>query len=170
MPTASILGDATEPAAEARKAKRTERASAPKPALRPLCDNGLELFEGGFQCDAKGGLIKANAVLAGILGYKTAEELVQAVPNIWRRLASDKRTVSAVKDALRAKGRVEDMLVETTHKDGRPIKLSLSAQAKRRRGSCGWSASGVVRDVTEERSRLEKLERDFRDLESLLSG
>ena len=104
---------------------------------------------GIYQTSQEGRYINANPALAEILGYSTAQEMIDAVQDIGQDVYVKVEDYEAFKQKLLFEGRVFGVVSEVKRKDGRKIWIMENARVVRNdRGGIQYF-EGSVSDVTE---------------------
>ncbi len=104
---------------------------------------------GIYQTSQEGRYINANPALAEILGYSTAQEMIDAVQDIASDVYVKAEDYEAFKQKLLFEGRVFGVVSEVKRKDGRKIWIMENARVVRNdRGGIQYF-EGSVSDVTE---------------------
>ena len=103
---------------------------------------------GVFQTTPDGRFITANSALARILGYESAQELIETVTDIAHQIHVDPERRSEFRRILQESGAVHNFEARAYRKDRSIIWLSLSARALRENTGDLLGFEGIVEDVT----------------------
>ncbi len=121
------------------------------------------IFEGSvdglFQTSLDGRYLAANAALARIYGYDSAEELVAACSRIDQQIYVDPARRGQFVAALENDGTVTDFESEIWRKDGSVIWITENARLIRDEAGAPLQYEGVVRDITDQKRAREELGR-----------
>jgi PAS domain S-box-containing protein len=104
---------------------------------------------GIFESTPAGRIVRANAALARILGYDSAEHLIADTTDIGRQRYVNPQRRAAMLHALDRDGRVEGFLAEVRRRDGSTLWVSMSAIALRDHDGRADSYVGTIVDVTD---------------------
>ena len=136
---------------------------------RSIVENSLE---GIFQSHVEGHFTMANPMLASLLGYDSAEDLMASVSDISRDLYVDPSRRLAFLEAIEQHGRVLGFESEVRRKDGTIIWISEAVRAISK-SNCQLSGfEGTVIDVTRKKhdaAEIERLTNELKD-ENLRMG
>jgi PAS domain S-box-containing protein len=120
---------------------------------------------GIFHSTPAGRLLRANAALARIVGYDSAEHLIADTADAGRQHYVNPRRRAAMLHALDRDGRVEGFLAEVRRRDGATMWVSMSAVVLRDRDGRPQSYIGTTVDVTDlvrAQEALAHASKDFR--------
>ncbi len=95
---------------------------------RSIFDNAVM---GIYQVSKEGRFLSANNHAAKILGYESAEELIQSITDIGTQIYKDPETREIEKRILLEKGVLENFEVLCLHKDGHTVWISLNERLVR---------------------------------------
>ena len=128
-----------------RKLKESEEK------YRAIFDNAVV---GIYRVSRGGQFLSANNHAARILGYESAEELIQSITNINTQIYQDPKTREEAKRILLEKGVLENFEVPCRHKDGHTVWVSFNARLVRDADGNILYHEGTSQDVTD-RKRVE---------------
>jgi PAS domain S-box-containing protein len=112
-----------------------------------------------------GWFLAVNNSMVDILGYEDREELMQArLVDLW----VDPSKRDEFLTLLEERGRISDMELALTKRDGSPVWVKCSAIGHRDKDGRIREMDGIVEDVTERRFRQQELERYREQLEELV--
>ncbi|MEK9135664.1 MAG: PAS domain S-box protein, partial [Bacteroidota bacterium] len=135
----------------------TERKQAEE-ALRLTEEKYRGIFEhageGIYQSTPEGKFIAVNPMLAQMLGYASAEELMAEVTDIERQLYVDQTARAGLRDLLEQQGYVKGLESRLYRKDGSTIWVMENARLVRN-GDVYYE--GTLQDITERRRTSEAL-------------
>jgi PAS domain S-box-containing protein len=134
----------------------------PADVFRTIFDNASV---GIFHSTPAGRLLRANAALARIMGYDSAERLIADTTDAGRQHYVNPQRRLALRHALERDGRVEGFLAEARRRDGSTLWVSMSAVALRDRVGQVQSYIGTTVDVTDlvrAQEALARASKDFR--------
>lgn len=112
---------------------------------------------GIFQTTPDGQFITANNALAHLLGYESAEELVNSVTDIAHQIHVDPERRAAFARLLEEQGAVSRFESQAYHKDGGVIWIALTARAVRDEDGRLLYFEGMAEDIT----RLKQTEQEL---------
>jgi PAS domain S-box-containing protein len=112
---------------------------------------------GIFQSHPDGSLISANPALARMCGYSSPQEMIDSVSDVSRIYVDPQRRVQW-KQAIEAKGYVNQFEYELYRKDGSRVWLSQNCRAVRNSDGTTAYYEGTLQDISEHR-RIEEIER-----------
>ncbi len=128
--------------------------------------------EGILQTTPDGRILTVNPAMARILGYKSADELMRAAPNM-QSLYVDAAKRAELQPLLQAHGAVVDHEVQWRRRDGNLIWVSVNIQVVRDEAGAPHY-EGTVKDITELKHTEEALrqsEAHYRSLfDNMLNG
>ncbi len=131
----------------------TERKEA-EARYRSIFENAVE---GIWQTTTGGSLTTANPMMARILGYDSAEELVEDIQDIGSQLYADPRERGEFVRLVQRDGFISNFEARVYRKDGRIIWISLNARALYDEHGEPAGFEGTVQDVTERKRTEEAL-------------
>ncbi len=132
---------------------------------RGIFENALE---GIFQITMEGRFIDANPALAGILGYKSPNELIKSITNIERQLYVDPRQRSQLIYSVQEQTRVENYECQLYRKNRSVIWVSIQTRSILEENGEIGHLEGILEDITE-RKRVEEELKEYRNhLEDLV--
>ncbi len=121
--------------------------------------------EGIFQTTPDGRYLAANPALARFYGYRTSEELMEAVTDIQGQLYVDPKRRIAFQKLLEKDGEVFDFESEIRRKDGSLAWISENAHAVRDKSGKLLYYEGIVDDITQRKhADYERERRNQREL------
>lgn len=130
-------------------------------ALRKAEENYRSIFmnapEGIFQSTAQGRLLSANPAMARILGYESAEELIDLVQDLGSQVYAFPLARERFLRALSEKGALDGMEMAMRRKDGSIIWCSIVARAMHDEKNEMIRVEGLLVDVTERKRAVEEL-------------
>lgn len=130
-------------------------------ALRKAEENYRSIFmnapEGIFQTTVQGRLVSANPAMARILGYASAEELMEQVTDLGKQVYAFPLGRERVLRALEQNGALDGMEMALRRKDGAIIWCSIIARAIRADDGQVVLVEGLLVDVTERKRAVEEL-------------
>ncbi len=129
---------------------------------RSIFDNAVI---GIYQVSNEGRFLSANNRVAQILGYESADELIESIRDIDTQIYKDPKHRKEAKRILLDSGVLENFEVPCRHKDGQTVWVSLNARLVRDAEGNIRYHEGTCQDITE-RKQLE-LERDYHEQELL---
>jgi len=166
------VGDGNEGGCLLALADITERKRAEE-ALGELHSSYQGLIEnapiGIFRSSPEGRYLMANAHLAKMYGYDSAQALMESVQDIYTQILVDQSEREKSLEILE-RGVVDRIEVQRRRKDGSVIWVSLSMRAVRDRAGKVLYYEGFVHDVTERKTIRETLKRSEDFLQSALDG
>ncbi|MCM2308999.1 MAG: EAL domain-containing protein [Sulfuritalea sp.] len=115
--------------------------------------------EGIFQTTRDGRYLAANPALAKLYGYATAQELIDDLADIERRLYVEESRREKFRHLMEAHGEVVNFESEVFCRDGSKIWISENAHIVRGAHGEFICYEGTVQDITERKSYQEQLER-----------
>lgn len=125
--------------------RRSVESQVAEDGYRSVFENAVF---GVFQTTPEGRFITANTALARMLGYKSAQELVDSITDIGSEIHVDSKRRAEFRRVLERSGFVNNFEAEVFRKGGKVIWLSLSARAQRdETGEVAWY-EGIVEDIT----------------------
>lgn len=136
---------------------------------RSIFENSLE---GIFQSDLQGHFTMANPMLARLLGYDSANELIAVVSDISRDLYVDPSRRASFLEAMHKDGKVLGFESEVRRKDGAVIWISEAVRAIHQVDGQLSGFEGTVIDVTRKKqdaAEIERLTNELKD-ENLRMG
>jgi PAS domain S-box-containing protein len=136
---------------------------------RGIVENSLE---GIFQSDVEGHFTMANPMLASLLGYDSAEDLIASVSDISRDVYVCPSRRLAFLEAIEQHGRVLGFESEVRRKDGTIIWISEAVRAINQNGCKLSGFEGTVIDITRKKqdaAEIERLTNELKD-ENLRMG
>ena len=104
---------------------------------------------GIYQVSKEGQFLSANNHAARILGYESAEELIQSITDIDTQIYRDPETRKEAKRILRETGVLENFEVPCRHKDGHTVWVSFNARLVRDAEGNVLYHEGTSQDITE---------------------
>ncbi|MGH9195482.1 MAG: PAS domain S-box protein, partial [Acidimicrobiia bacterium] len=136
-------------------------------ALREAEERYRGIFEsavfGAFQTTSDGRFITANDALARILGYDSADDLVDSIADIAHQIHVDPGRRAEFSRILQETGAVHNFEAQAYRKDGSIIWISLSARARRDPDGALQGYEGILEDVTQRiRAESALAENEFR--------
>ncbi len=141
--------------AEIAERKRMEQA------LREAEENYRSIFmnapEGIFQTTGAGRFLSANPAMARILGYASAQELLEQVQDLGTQVYAFPLGRERVLRALVEKGSLDGMELAIRRKDGSIIWCSIIARATLGAEGRVERVEGMLSDVTERKRAVEEL-------------
>ncbi|MFA5867193.1 MAG: PAS domain S-box protein [Actinomycetota bacterium] len=148
----------------------TERRRA-EAALRESEERYRSVFEnttvGVIRTGADGSLLSSNPAFAQMLGYKTTEELINAVPNV-RALYVDPGQRKRLLVILNDKVVANDYPIELKRKDGSVCSISVNVRAIKDKTGKVIALEGLLVDITQRRQAEEQLKEAHGKLEATL--
>ncbi|MGE4264847.1 MAG: PAS domain S-box protein [Desulfovibrio sp.] len=130
-------------------------------ALRKAEENYRSIFmnapEGIYQTTPQGRFLSANPAMAHILGYGSAEELVEQVTDLATQIYAFPLGRDRILNTVRQKGIVDGMEMAMRRKDGSIIWCSINARAVRDEHGNMTHLEGLLVDVTERKRAVEEL-------------
>jgi PAS domain S-box-containing protein len=130
-------------------------------ALRKAEENYRSIFmnapEGIFQTTPQGRLLSANPAMARILGYESAEELIELVQDLGSQVYAFPLARERFQRALSEKGALDGMEMAMRRKDGSIIWCSIIARATHDEKNQMIRVEGLLVDVTERKRAVEEL-------------
>jgi PAS domain S-box-containing protein len=88
-------------------------------------------FEGILRVSPDGRILHANPAIAAMVGYGSAEELVEQVSDIGTQLYMHPPDRDKVRSILESEEKIQDYEVTLRRRDGRPVTVALSGYALR---------------------------------------
>ena len=146
---------------EERIQQRTTALVEAEARYRGIFENATE---GIYQVRPDGGFLNVNPAFARLLGYASAEELVEAVPDPAQLYVRPAERAEFVR-RLETEGVVINWELEVHRSDGASLWLSENAHAVRDGGGQIIRFEGTVEDITARRAAEEALHRAHEELE-----
>jgi PAS domain S-box-containing protein len=137
---------------ERKKAEEELRRTETK--YRSIFENAVE---GIFLTTVEGRLLSINPSGAEMFGYRSPQEMLEAVPNV-RQLYTDPAQREELIRRLQEQGVVSGFQVRMQRKDGSAIWTSLSARAIKDGSGKVVRLEGTLEDITERKKAEEALE------------
>ena len=122
---------------------------------------------GIYQVSPEGRFLSANNHAARILGYESADELIQSITDINTQVYRDPKTRDAARQILREKGVLENFEVPCRHKDGHIVWVSFNARLVRDAEGNILYHEGTSQDITRRRQAEEVLRERIKELNCL---
>ncbi|MCH8550307.1 MAG: EAL domain-containing protein [Natronospirillum sp.] len=141
---AHIIGTVADVSALRQAELARERAESDYERLFNSAQAGL------YQSLPDGRLLRANQMLAQIIGYASPEELLASVKNLGEDVYDDSRTRDRVIARLRHNGHLSNERVRLRRRDGRRIWVLLSAQFRHHDNQKEDVFEGSMHDITEQ--------------------
>ncbi len=137
-------------------------------ALREAEEKYRRIFEDSkdmlYMVSADGKLIEVNQAGADLLGYGSKEEIMQGdVREVFLHPEDPKRIMERVGE----EGFVKDLEVKLKKKDGAPVDVLLTANARRDDSGKIVSYEGTIKDISDRKKMEEELVQRTRELEAL---
>ncbi len=104
---------------------------------------------GIFQTTPAGRFVRANPMMARLLGYDSPEQLVAETYDLARQFYADPAQREAALSVMERDGRVENMLIRIRRRDGSALWISATAAAERDAAGKTRSFIGTAVDVSE---------------------
>jgi len=123
---------------------------------RSIFENALE---GIFQTTSGGRLLRANAAMANMLGYASAEELLAMATNVGEQLYANSSDRSELLNAAREGREIVNREIEFRKKDGERFWAAISMRGVGDPHSPDYFLEGSMTDVTERRELDETMRR-----------
>lgn len=143
-------------------------------ALRRAEENYRGIFlnapEGIFQTTPQGGFLSANPATASILGYASAEELMEQVTDLPDQVYTNPQDRARFLRALEETGAVDGLEINLRRKDGRLIWASLIARAVRGENGSLVRIDGLLSDITERKRAAEDLRESGERIRALFNA
>lgn len=125
--------------------------------------------EGIFQTDPTGRrYVTANPAMARILGYDSAQELIEQVHDLNREVYTDLAARTNFRNRVGVHNTVHDFESQAIRKDGRTIWVCETTKAMRDSVGNLIGYEGILQDVTERKTAQLEVAAKNRDLETLL--
>jgi len=122
-----------------------QRLAAAEADFRGIFENAVE---GIFQTTPEGRFLRANPALARILGYSSAEELIETITDIGEQVCADPARRREFKQKLETEGWVREFETEIFRKDGTRIWVATNARVVRGPRPGLLHFEGTVQDIT----------------------
>ena len=137
-------------------------------ALREAEEKYRRIFEDSkdmlYMVSADGKVIEVNQAGADLLGYGSKEEIMQGdAREVFLHPEDPKRIVERVGE----EGFVKDLEVKLKKKDGAPVDVLLTANARRDDSGKIVSYEGTIKDISDRKKMEEELVQRTRELEAL---
>jgi PAS domain S-box-containing protein len=142
---------------------RRERKRAEE-QYRGIFENSVE---GIFQITLEGKLLTANPAMARILGYSSAEELIESVSDVANQIYADPEDRAEFTRLVHQQGLVSNFETRLRRKDRTVIWVSANAQALRDDDGRIIGYQGMLEDITERKRAEEGLKRSLERLLAL---
>ncbi len=113
--------------------------------------------EGIFQVSPEGRLISANPALAHSLGYKSPEEIIDAITDIRHQVYINPNERDNLQDLLYRNGFVKDFIVQCRKKNGGSIWIELNTRLVKDKNGKVLYHEGTGHDITERKLTEEAL-------------
>ncbi|HEV2489112.1 MAG TPA: PAS domain S-box protein [Candidatus Acidoferrales bacterium] len=126
-----------------QRAERAQRQAEER--FRSIFENAVE---GIFQSTPDGRFVSVNPAMAGMFGYDSPEEMIEAVSDISRQIYVDSGHRDDFKSRMEAHGVVERFECQVIRKDGRKIWVSENARAVRNVIGRICYYEGTLEDIT----------------------
>ena len=123
-------------------------------------------FEGILRVSPEGRILHANPAMAAMVGYGSAEELVEQISDIGTQLYMHPPDRDKVRRILESEEKIQDYEVTLRRRDGRALPVALSGYALRSDNGELEEFDVRIFDITE-RKRREQAERDRLAAETL---
>lgn len=117
------------------------------------------VLEGIFESDAYGRVISANAAVADMLGYASAEEMISAVTDLRQDHIADPAEAERISKLLGENGKCTDEELHLHRRDGSTFWATLTMRMTHDDAGELVGYDGILRDISESRER-QKLERE----------
>ncbi len=115
--------------------------------------------EGIFRTTPEGKVILANAAMAKMMGYGTAEELVTSISNIALQVYVDPEERAKIRKIIEEKGAVRNYETTFYRKDGSIFWISITIYAIRDEKGRILYYQGMTEDVSERKESVERIRR-----------
>jgi PAS domain S-box-containing protein len=115
--------------------------------------------EGIFRTTPEGKVILANAAMAKMMGYQTAEELVTSISNIALQVYVDPEERAKIRKIIEEKGAVRNYETTFYKKDGSIFWISITIYAIRDEKGRILYHQGMTEDVSERKESVERIRR-----------
>lgn len=151
----SLYHDITERHAMEKALRRSEeRLRNSERRYRSIFENAVL---GIYQVTVDGRFLTANDRAARIIGYDSAEEMIQSVTDIGKQVYADEDKRRELSILLEEKGFIENFEVPCRHKAGRIVWLSLNVRVVRDECDGILYHEGTSQDITERKATEEAL-------------
>lgn len=149
----------------------TDRLRAEE-ALRAAEEKYRSIFEkaleGIYQVSMQSKLLNANPAMAAILGFASAQEMVDEVIDVQNQLFPHPEEYDAFVADLRTHGQVRDREMRMRRKDGAGIWISVSARLVRDTDGSPLFVEGFLTNITARKKAQEELAALNRSLEGII--
>jgi PAS domain S-box-containing protein len=115
--------------------------------------------EGIFRTTPEGKVILANAAMAKMMGYSTAEELVTSISNVVVQVYVNPEERAQIRKIIEEKGAVRNYDTKFYRKDGSIIWVSITIYAVRDEKGQILYYQGMTEDVSERKESIERIRR-----------
>jgi len=115
--------------------------------------------EGIFRTTPEGKVILANAAMAKMMGYQTAEELVTSISNIGLQVYVNPEERAKIRKIIEEKGAVRNYETTFYRKDGSIFWISITIYAIRDEKGRILYYQGMTEDVSERKESVERIRR-----------
>ena len=154
-----------EDAEERRQRRHAQEAlKTAEEKYRGIFENAVE---GIFQTTLEGRLMTANPMMARILGYDSAEAMVEEVWDIGRQLYVEPTRREQFARRMKEEGRVFEFEARFYRRDGSVIWASMNARAVRSPSGEVIGFEGTLEDITERKEAEAELRRSLDRLMAL---
>ncbi len=133
-------------AANLRLEKEIVERKAADEKFRSIFENAVE---GIFQISPEGRLLTVNPAFARIIGFGSAQELMNHIPTLQSRLFVNDATLDTLLTHLRTNGSVKNFETDVCQKDGHIISIMINVHAIRNGNHDIDLYEGSIIDITE---------------------
>ncbi|MGM0673620.1 MAG: PAS domain S-box protein [Spirochaetota bacterium] len=143
-------------------------------ALRKSEQRYREIFEqapvGIFQTHSDGRALSVNRTFARMLGYESADDLMQVIGRSARAIYADPLTRDRFLSLIVQRGAVQNFSYEAVRRDGSRVYFSETSRISEWRSQSDFTIDGFVADVTELRAAQREVEEKERRLRGIFNA
>ena len=149
----------------ARRSLAERRYAVAEESYRKLFDSSID---GIYVTTPEGRLLNANPALARMMGYDTAQELIEGATDIANTIYLDPSVRTEYQERMARDGMVREFEYQVLQRDGTVLWLSDSATTVRDEAGNVVRYEGVVRDITNQKRAEDEVAEGRRRLQEVI--
>jgi PAS domain S-box-containing protein len=149
----------------ARRSLAERRYAEAEESYRKLFDSSID---GIYVTTPEGRLLNANPALARMMGYDSAEQLIEGVTDIANAIYLNPSVRTQYQERMARDGMVREFEYQVRQRDGAVLWLSDSATTVRDEANNPVRYEGVVRDITNQRRAEDEVAEGRRRLQEVI--